>query len=39
MIVYNATKQQFDQDVIMNQIADKILENLRSRHLSGGQEA
>lgn len=39
MIVYNATKEQFNNDVIMNRISGIILDNLRSRHLSGGQNA
>lgn len=39
MIVYNATKSQFNDDVNLNRISDIILENLRARHLSGGQLA
>ena len=30
MIVYSATKAQFNQDVVMNQISDKILANLHA---------
>ena len=39
MIVYSATKGQFNDDVNLNQISDIILENLRKKHLSGGQES
>ena len=39
MIVYSETKQQFNNDVIMNQITDKILNQLRSKGLSGGAGA
>ena len=39
MIVYSATKVQFNKDVNLNRISDKILEKLREKHLSGGQEA
>ncbi|MCR5810106.1 MAG: DUF2075 domain-containing protein [Lachnospiraceae bacterium] len=39
MIVYNATKTQFNDDVNLNQISDIILRNLREKHISGGQAA
>ena len=39
MIVYSATKTQFNDDVILNQISDIILRNLREKHISGGQAA
>ncbi len=39
MIVYRATKRQFNQDVNLNLISDIILNNLRSRNISGGQVA
>ena len=39
MIVYNATKQEFNRHVIMNEISDIIRENLRARHISGGGDA
>lgn len=39
MIVYNATKRQFNDDVNLNRISDIIRENLREKHLSGGQAA
>ena len=39
MIVYNATKQQFNDDVNLNRISDIIRDNLREKHLSGGQAA
>ena len=39
MIVYSATKVQFNNDVNLNRISDKILEKLREKHLSGGQES
>lgn len=38
MIVYSATKGQFNDDVIMNRISGIILDNLRSKHISGGQD-
>ncbi len=37
MIVYSATKKQFNQDVILNQISDIIRDNMRLRKVSGGQ--
>ena len=36
MIVYNATKAQFNDDVRLNQISDIILNNLRERNITGG---
>lgn len=36
MVVYSATKKQFNSDVIMNVISDKILEQLRTKKISGG---
>ncbi len=39
MIVYNATKAQFNDDVVFNRISDIILSNLRAKNLSGGQIA
>ena len=39
MIVYNATKTQFNDDVNLNQISDIILRNMREKHISGGQAA
>ena len=37
MIVYSATKTEFNDDVNLNRISDIILQNLREKHLSGGQ--
>lgn len=37
MIVYNATKAEFNEDVNMNRISDIILENMRKKNISGGQ--
>ncbi|OQB53677.1 MAG: hypothetical protein BWX97_00391 [Firmicutes bacterium ADurb.Bin146] len=37
MIVYSATKQEFNNDVILNLISDKILTQLKGKGLSGGQ--
>ena len=39
MIVYQATKAQFNDDVNLNRISDIIMDNLREKHLSGGQLA
>lgn len=39
MIVYNATKAEFNDDVNLNRISDIILQNLREKHISGGQMA
>jgi hypothetical protein len=39
MIVYNATKKEFNNDVILNQISDKILNKLREANIHGGEDA
>ena len=39
MIVYSATKLEFNNDVIMNQISDKILAKLHEANIHGGEEA
>ena len=39
MIVYSATKAQFNDDVNLNRISDIILDNLRKKNLAGGQMA
>ena len=39
MIVYSATKAEFNNDVIMNSISDKILSKLLENNISGGQDA
>ena len=39
MIVYNATKKEFNKHVILNQISEIIRDNLRARHISGGGTA
>lgn len=39
MIVYSATKAQFNDDVNLNRISDIILNNLKEKHISGGQIA
>ncbi len=39
MIVYSATKQQFNDDVILNQISDKIRDQFRANKIPGGQQA
>ena len=39
MIVYSATKTEFNEDVNLNRISDIILQNLRDRNISGGQMA
>ena len=39
MIVYSATKSEFNNDVIMNQISDKILDKLRDANIHGGEDA
>ena len=36
MLVYTASKQQFNTDVIDNKISDKILEKLREKNIGGG---
>ena len=39
MIVYSATKAQFNQDVVMNQISDKILASLHAKNIHAGEAA
>lgn len=39
MIVYSATKTEFNEDVNLNRISDIILQNLRDKNMSGGQMA
>ncbi len=39
MIVYNATKAQFNDDVNMNRISDIILENFRKKNIAGGADS
>lgn len=39
MIVYSATKGEFNNDVIMNSISDKILNKLRENNIHGGMDA
>ena len=39
MIVYTATKAEFNNDVIMNQISDKILQKLHEANIHGGEDA
>ena len=39
MIVYSATKEQFNDDVNLNRISDIILHNLQQKKISGGQLA
>ena len=39
MIVYNATKAQFNHDVLMNQISDKILASLHAKNIHAGEAA
>lgn len=39
MIVYNNTLEQFNYDVILNTISDKILNKLHENNINGGQEA
>lgn len=39
MIVYNATKAQFNDDVNLNRISDNIRDNLRSKNIPGGELA
>lgn len=36
MIVYTATKMEFNEDVVLNQISDKILNKLRNANIYGG---
>ncbi|MDE5715722.1 MAG: DUF2075 domain-containing protein [Anaeroplasmataceae bacterium] len=39
MIVYSATKAEFNKDVILNQISDIIQKKLRDANIHGGEEA
>lgn len=39
MIVYDATKKEFNDDVMLNQISDKVLSALKERNISGGAYA
>lgn len=39
MIIYNATKEQFNNDVILNQISDKILNKMKENNISGGENS
>ena len=39
MIIYSATKAEFNNDVIMNSISDKILSKLLENNIHGGQDA
>ncbi len=39
MIVYHATKAQFNEDVIFNRLADIIKRKLKEENISGGEEA
>ena len=39
MIVYNATKKEFNNDVILNLISDKILMKLKEANIHGGEDA
>ena len=39
MIVYNATKSEFNNDVVLNQISDKILAKLKEANIHGGEDA
>ena len=39
MIVYSATKAEFNNDVIMNSISDKILNKLLENNINGGKDA
>ena len=39
MIVYSATKAEFNNDVIMNSISDKVLRKLIEANINGGQDA
>ena len=39
MIVYSATKAEFNNDVIMNSISDKILSKLLENNIHGGLDA
>lgn len=39
MLVYTASKSQFNEDVILNQISDKILDKLREKNIHGGEKS
>ena len=39
MIVYTATKSEFNNDVLLNQISDKILQKLRESNIHGGADS
>ena len=39
MIVYSGTKSTFNNDVILNQISDKIMERLNKSNIGGGSQA
>ncbi|MCR5673002.1 MAG: DUF2075 domain-containing protein [Lachnospiraceae bacterium] len=39
MIIYENTLEQFNNDVLMNNIADKLLDTLRDYHLCGGSNS
>lgn len=39
MLVYTATKEQFNSDVVLNQISDKIFDKLREKNIHGGETA
>lgn len=39
MIVYSATKAEFNNDVIMNRISDRILMRMSEEHIFGGRHA
>ncbi len=39
MIVYNATKEEFNNDVKYNLISDKILKMLQQANIHAGEEA
>ncbi|MBR0418102.1 MAG: hypothetical protein IJI66_02925 [Erysipelotrichaceae bacterium] len=38
MIVYNATKKEFNDDVILNQVADKVLALVKEKNINAGGE-
>ena len=39
MIVYSGSKREFSEDVLLNRISDIIRDNLKAKHISGGQAA
>ncbi len=39
MIIYNATKEEFNNDVILNVISDKIRDKIYEAHLPGGSDS